>query len=384
MAPDNYTEVTNKGCGSNVLGSCVGTIIGLILFVAAFPLLWWNEQRSLERANALHEGARIVVKAMPEKVDPGNEGKLVYLTGKALTPEMLQDRTFGISVRMLRLKRTAEMYQWQEEKDERTEKQIGGGSHTVTTYSYQKAWSDQLRDSQQFRHPEGHQNPAQMPYESHTFQVSENKLGAFHLSEALLAKLQNFKPYPITPEMASKLPAAERQVLKFSDGKYYRGANPATPQIGDARISFAVVPQQDVSLVARQVQDTFEPYQIKKQQIELIEPGTLSTQTLFQHELQRNNILTWILRVVGTLLMIIGIALVFGPLQAIGNVIPFVGDLVGAGTGCVAAGIGAALSAGTIALAWVVIRPLIGVPLFIAMLGILVLLLAHGRRRRAS
>ncbi|MHB9107944.1 MAG: TMEM43 family protein [Armatimonadota bacterium] len=383
--PDSYTEVTRQSCGQNIVKSCVGTLIGLLLFIAAFPVLWWNEQRSLEREQALNQGERIVVTADAAKVNPGHDGKLVYLTGDAVTAQTLKDSTFGIAVKKtLRLQRLVEMYQWEEEKDERTEKEVGGGSRTVTTYEYKKIWSDDLIDSGDFKHPEGHKNPAQKPYDSTIFEAADTRVGAFALPQDLQAKLRKFTPYPITGEQAAKLPVTERKRLKVEDGRYYRGADPASPQIGDARVTFSTVPQGSVSLVARQLKDTFEAYGEGNKAIHLIEQGTVSAKTLFQHAKRENLILTWVLRGVGALMMIIGIALFFGPINALANVLPFVGNITEAGTGCVAGGIGLALSIAIIAVAWVTIRPLLGIPLFVVTIGLIVLVVSRGRKRRQN
>jgi len=383
--PDSYTEVAHQSCGQNIMKSCVGTLIGLLLFIAAFPVLWWNEQRSLEREQALNRGERIVVTADAAKVNQDNDGKLVYLTGEAATAQTLKDPTFGIALnKTLRLQRLVEMYQWEEDKDERTEKEVGGGSRTVTTYSYAKKWSDKLIDSGEFKHPEGHKNPAQKPYESKTFETTDTRVGAFALPQDLQAKLRKFTPEPVTEELVAKLPAAERKRLTLEDGRYYRGADPASPQIGDARVTFSTVPQGPVSLVARQLKDTFEAYGEGNQAIHLIEQGTVSAKTLFQHEKQANNILTWILRGAGALMMIIGIALFFGPINALANVLPFVGNITEAGTGFVAGGIGLALSIATIALAWVAVRPLLGIPLFLATGALIYLVVSRGRKRKQA
>jgi len=399
MSPDTYTDVTRQSCGQNFMKSCMGTVIGLLLFIAAIPLLWWNEHRSLEREQVLTQGERTVVTAEAGAVNPQNEGKLVYLTGEAATAQTLNDPIFGITVTgTLRLQRTVEMYQWEEEKEEETKKEVGGGSRTVTTYTYKKTWSDDLIDSSDFEHPEGHQNPATKPYESTIIEAGDTHVGAFSLPPSLQGKLTKFTPYTVAEQQApapaegeqaaaeseDKPPQDVKTALKASAGGYYRGKDPATPQIGDARITFATIPQGPVSLVARQVRNTFEPFGAGNQEINLIETGTVSAVTLFQHAKQQNVILTWVLRAAGALMMVIGIAMFFGPFNALANIIPFIGNITEAGTGCAAFGIGAAVASAVIAFAWIAVRPLVGIPLLVVTAALIYLVFTRGRKRKQA
>jgi len=399
MSPDSYTEVTRQSCGQNFMKSCMGTVVGLLLFIAAIPLLWWNEHRSLERAQVLTQGERTVINADAGAVNPQNEGKLVYLTGEAATTQTLKDPGFGIAVTdTLRLRRTVEMYQWEEEKDEETQKEVGGGSRTVTTYTYNKTWSDELIDSSDFEHPEDHRNPVAKPYESTIIEAGDTHVGAFALPPSLQGKLTKFAPYTVSEgqappraegeqaatEAGEQPPQNAKTELKLHAGGYYLGADPANPQIGDARITFATVPQGPVSLVARQVRDTFEPYGAGNQEINLIESGTVSATALFQHAKQQNVILTWVLRAAGVLMMVIGIAMFFGPLNALANIIPFIGNITEAGTGCAAFGIGVAVASTVIALAWIAVRPLVGIPLLVVTAVIIYLIISRGRKRRQA
>ncbi len=56
MDNDSFTEVSSQGWFSRIGDSIKGILFGIFLFIAAFPLLWWNEGRSVERYNSLKEG----------------------------------------------------------------------------------------------------------------------------------------------------------------------------------------------------------------------------------------------------------------------------------------------------------------------------------------
>jgi len=42
---DQFTDVTTTGYGGRIINSIKGVVIGLILFVVSFGLLYWNEGR---------------------------------------------------------------------------------------------------------------------------------------------------------------------------------------------------------------------------------------------------------------------------------------------------------------------------------------------------
>jgi len=50
---DQVTEVTREGWFSRIVGSLKSVLVGLVLFLASFPLLWWNEGRAVQTARSL-------------------------------------------------------------------------------------------------------------------------------------------------------------------------------------------------------------------------------------------------------------------------------------------------------------------------------------------
>jgi hypothetical protein len=163
------------------------------------------------------------------------------------------------------------------------------------------------------------------------------------------------------------------------------GANPQSPQVGDVRIAFEAVKPATVSLVARQVRDTFEAYPAKAgDQILLLKYGTLSADAMFKAAQAENATLTWILRFVGFLIMFFGILMVFRPLVVFADVIPLFGTLLGAGIG-VFAGLGAAvLSLVTIAVSWIFFRPLLGIALLVLAAGGIAALVMVGLKKKQA
>ena len=104
----------------------------------------------------LMEAAAVVMTVDPSRIDPAHEGKLVHFTAD-VQGECAADPLFHVSRNAVRMKRTAEMYQWQQtEKSKSHTDTVGGGSTTEKTYAYNKIWSDKPIDSSQFHIRSGH------------------------------------------------------------------------------------------------------------------------------------------------------------------------------------------------------------------------------------
>jgi hypothetical protein len=374
MGKDSFTEVTTQSWGGRLGQSVKGVVVGGMLLIAAFPLQFWNEGRAVDRAKAIEEGAGAVISVASDAVVPANEGKLVHMIGQATTEEVLADTDFPVSAKAIKLSRVVEMFQWKEESHSETREKLGGGTETTTTYTYAKAWSPKLIDGSTFRKPEGHGNPASMPYAGKDYQANDVRLGAFRLNQSLIGRLDRFEPLGVNVEN-SKVPhyMADKMVTLQGD-TFYLGMDPGTPEIGDVRVSFKAVMPAAVSIVSQQRGDSFVPYMAKTGEVELLSYGETSAAAMFKGAQESNATLTWILRGVGFFLMLIGLKTILAPLHTLGAVVPVIGYIVEFGTGLLAFVLALALSLITIAIAWIFYRPLLGIGLLVVGVGSLVLL----------
>jgi hypothetical protein len=103
---------------------------------------------------------------------------------------------------------------------------------------------------------------------------------------------------------------------------------------------------------------------------------------MFQSAQSANNVLTWILRGGGFFAMFLGLFLVFRPIAVLGDVVPLFGSMLGVGVGLLAFLISAVLSLTTIAVAWVTVRPLLGITLLVLAAGALVWLISANRKKK--
>ncbi|MHC9541165.1 MAG: TMEM43 family protein [Vulcanimicrobiota bacterium] len=370
---DEFREVTGQSWFGRIKDSCGGVVVGIIIFIIAIPLIFWNEGRAVKTAMSLKEGAKAVVSINADEVNSAHDGKLVHLTGLATADETLSDREFAVSAKGIKLRRKAEMYQWKEEKKTDTRKKIGGGSETVTTYKYDKIWSEELIKSSDFKKPEGHKNPASMAYTTKVEKAGNVTIGAFTLSDSLVDMIDKYEPLSLDSEMVEELPAKLQETMDVSDNYFYRGNDPANPAIGDIRLSFAIVKPLTVSIIAQQSGSTFQSYKTRAgDAIQRLEAGTVNANEMFKHAEQENNTMTWIIRVVGFLLLFFGLMMVLRPLSTLADLIPFVGNLLDAGIGIVSFLIALAIWTGVVAVAWISARPLLAVGLIVVTVGAVV------------
>ncbi len=381
---DSFTETSQTSWFERLKGAIVGVLIGLMMIPGAVGLLFWNEGRAVTTARSLTEGAGLVRSVAAERVDPANQDKLVHVAGPLTLGGSVSDGDFGVTAQAVRLIRRVEMYQWKEESKSETRKKIGGGEETVTTYSYVREWSERVHDSARFKQPGNHHNP-QPRYSGRSVTVAKATLGAFEASPDVLGHLGGTETLPVDPSAEARARQTVGGPVRVVDGRIYVGRDPDSPQIGDLRISYDVVKASQISVVARQAGNGFGPYQTAAgDRLLMVEKGLVPATQMFQAAQQANTVLTWILRGVGALVMFIGFVLFFRPLSVLGDVIPFLGDIIGLGTGAIGLAMTAVLSAITIAVAWLYYRPIVGILVLLAGVGIAVGLWWLGRKRRGA
>lgn len=365
-----YQETTTTNWFQRMGGAIKGFFIGILLFLIAFPLLFSNEGAEVKRIRGLNEGSGMVVSVGADSVLEDHEGKLVHVSGTATTNDVLTDSTFGLSVVGVRLSRSVEMYQWIENVKSETKEKLGGGTETVKTYTYSKNWSSSLVNSGAFKDPAAPRNPASMPYDDLTMSAQNVALGAFALNPSQISRVGQSQK--ITGAELAKLPVAANGSLSVFGDYLYKGF-PADPQIGDVRISFTVTKPGAVTVVAKQTGTTFAPFKTKSTTIDLLKNATLSADEMFEAAKTERKILSWIIRIVGLLMMVIGLNMVLKPISTTFAVIPLLGKISGGVLGVVAFLLGFGFAFVTISISWVFFRPLIGVPLLLVGVAALVL-----------
>lgn len=323
---DNYTFVKKIGwfqrmkrALSRLVGSMI--LIGVMIF-----LLNQNEKRSDIREAALAHGRSIVTTIDVNTYTPSNNNKLVHTTGFAETPDTLTDEYFSVSEDAIRLKRTVEIYQWSESESTKTVRQLDGSEKQTTTYSYRKVWKEGLIDSDDFKKPQ-YKNPTTTPIDGRDLLADNRLIGAYRLSPQLARQMDYFQEVDIDPSKTEKL--QETGSITYHDNSYYISENPESPKIGDARITFQAVYAGEVSIVAKQVNNTFNTYRSKNGgSILMLEYGQKSASQMFRTAEVKNALWTWAVRLGCLLLIWVGFKSLLDPICIVTDLIPIVGTFV--------------------------------------------------------
>lgn len=350
----------------NFTESLKGTVGGVALLIASFPILFQNEGCAVDIAKGLEEGAGLVVSIDATKDVASHNGKLIHATGEAKAGAAITDPEFGVEVKGLVLTRSVEMYQWEENSKEDSDKK--------KTYTYKKDWSSSEINSSNFEEPNGHTNPS-MPYDTKTIRPNSVTLGNLNFSDALIES--------ISPNSDLDYDQADKNAVKAKFGskahpqgnQIYIGSNPASPEIGDLKISHRVALEGTASIIGSLKGDTVNPYKTKRDTtILMFDFGEKDAVTMFQEAQDANVVRTWVVRVLGFLAMFMGFRLLFGPIAAAGGFIPILGGILEMGVSIVAGILAFSLSFMTIAVAWIFFRPLLGISLLVLGIGAFVYL----------
>jgi hypothetical protein len=356
---EESSEVEESSWLERLAGSFGGIIFGLLLVVVAGALLFWNEGHAVKAARSLAEGSGVVRTVPADRIAPANDGRLVHVVGMLTASGPVADPEFGMKSHSIRLKRTVEMFQWTETSESESTKKPGGSEQTRTTYKYKRAWSERPVDSEAFHQPRGHAN-SEMTYRTHYALAPGPRLGAFIVPPEMLYRFGTEEPLRATDEQAQALQKRLGRTVRTVDGVLYISSDPEHPEIGDFRITYTRVPLQTATVVAVQVGQTFDAYHVRAGgTVELMKPGKVPAADLFKEAQDDNRAWTWLIRAGGCLLMMFGFAVVMGPVRVLADVIPLLGNIVGAGVALLALMLTCILAPVIIAVGWFFYRPVV-------------------------
>ena len=345
-----------KRKGSSIVG-------GFIILIIGICLLWYNEGRTVKTQSAINEAKKNYTQVKSDKVDSKYEGKLIATNGKLDLSEAneLVDEMFGVKANSAKLARKVEMYQNIEE--------CTTDDNDNERCTYKQEWKDELVDSSSFKES-GHSNPSSMPYENEVYLADNVKVGAFSLSKELQSRLSTSKE--VGEENLKEAFNNKIEGLKVT-GKYINNIpEDGVPQIGNIRISFSYNNSDTISVLAVQSDNSFAEYTAKSGKgIYRLKEGTHTGAEILQDMTDENNFIKWLLRIVGTIMVMIGIAGLFDPIQRLANYVPILRNIVSFATGLVAFIGGLAISLLVIAIAWFRYRPLLSIILIVIVVALI-------------
>lgn len=408
-----------KSIGSSFILFCAATVL----------LWWneGNAVKTEKMLNEA-EGAYVDMEN-PNKKDASLDGELVCATALATTEDSLSDTQFGIGAKAISLQRKVEYYQWTEHAQESSEDKLGGKEVTTTTYTYTKEWTSEPIQSSEFKDPAYQQkNMVLTTFDDSDWWAENVSFGAYKLNESLVRRISSEEPLelaisndllqaldkqtlvayerfhgPATPKTpgTNPLPSAtvpdsvkvtndsariandsikavtdslmahaENQVsLQYvhqAGNMLYIGLVPGAPEVGDVRVTWTQIVPAKVTIISQVDGDTFKPYKAKNgKRFQTLVMGKKDAADIFESAHNSNTFWLWTLRIIGILLVIAGLKGIFGILETLFKVVPFLAGIAGWGIGLVCTVVGIVWSLIIIALAWLFYRPLLGITLLV-------------------
>lgn len=403
-----YTETSYTGYGTRVKNSFKAIGTGFVLFLSGTALLWWNEGRAVKTDDMLNEAEAVtVVMENPNKLDNSLEGELVCATAFATTEDSLIDQQFGFGAKAIAIKRAVRYYQWEEHAKTEKKDKLGGKEETVTTYTYTKGWTTNPINSASFHDPQyKRKNFVLTTVEAGDVWAQNVTFGAYTLPESLIHSISSSEPLKpaIAPEqlesmdnqirevalreydrlsMTSALEsgmkkrnAEGREFVHVTDNGLYFGSVPSSPEVGDVKVTFEKIVPAKVTLIAKVNGNTFEPYKAKNgYTFQTLVMGEKDAAEIYESEHETNTIMLWAFRIIGILMVIGGLKGIFGFLETLLKVVPFIANILGWGVGVICTVVGVVWGLIVIAIAWLFYRPLLGIALLVVA-GLLVWIFA--------
>lgn len=183
--------------------------------------------------------------------------------------------------------------------------------------------------------------------------------------KAVLDSLQTAND-SINKQMANAENKKDLQYIHQASNVLYFGRVPGSPEVGDVRVSFEKVVPAKVTVMAVVDGDSFKSYKAKNgKRFQTLVMGKKSGDEIVDSAKSANNTWLWILRIVGIMMVIGGLKGIFGFLETILKVVPFIAGIFGWGVGVICTVIGIAWSLIVIAIAWLFYRPLLGISLLV-------------------
>ena len=188
------------------------------------------------------------------------------------------------------------------------------------------------------------------------------------LSDSVKAVLDSLQAVSdsINKQMATAENKKDLQYIHQASNVLYFGRVPGSPEVGDVRVTFEKVVPAKVTVMAVVDGDSFKPFKAKNgKRFQTLVMGKKSGDEIIDAAKESNNMILWALRIIGILMVIGGLKGIFGFIETILKVVPFIAGIFGWGIGLVCTVIGIAWSLIIIAIAWLFYRPLLGISLLV-------------------
>ncbi len=238
-----------------------------------------------------------IVQAVSEQVLPENDDKLVIVSDKVFSSNVLKDNYFGVSKTTYKLARVVETYQWEKQCDE-------GGNNC----KFLENWLEGVTDTGDNEH----KNPATTQFSSEEYAQTNLPLGKYVLSDKLIHDI----PYDTVmgPDEISSVYTGSYALV----GEYITNSeNLDSPKIGDWRIHYEYAKDKMVTVVAKQQGNSFGPYYTSnKKEIYSLEEGEKTANEYLSDLEEQKSPFNLIIAIIGVFFIFLGVSsIVFAKLK---------------------------------------------------------------------
>lgn len=356
------TQTTKVGYVNRLGGAIKGIFFGLLIFIASFAVLYWNEGK-VDKSN-IASSATEINSSVPN-TDTNLEGKLVYLNGNLSTNTMLGDDVYLKSGSYVALGRKVEVYAWVEESSTKTTNNVGGSQTQETTYSYKQNWVSSPADSSKFHSPIDHTNPSKV-LSDNTWYATDAKVGVYSVDASTIS-LPSFQPItlndqtvilpvvatttakPVENDLMKLLSASDEDIasevgisttkaevetkpnqkVELNDNKVFVTSKGfSAPTVGDMRVSYSgIMSGTSVTILGRLDGSKISSMTDTKTgaKLYIASAGSFADILTSLHSSYKSGL--WIFRIIGFLMMWIGLSMVLAPLSVLLDVLPLLGSV---------------------------------------------------------
>ena len=383
-----YTETTTVGYGQRLTNSLKGILFGFLLLIAGTVLLCWNEGRAVKTGAAIKNACKQTVEVADlSTINHELDGKMICASGFATTNDSIVDQFFGLGAVAIRIERSVEYYQCVEHSQSKTEDKVGGKQETTTTYTYSNEWVSSPVTSEFADPNHKNNNFVVLNVNDDNVQAETVTVGAYLLPKDWIGSISSRENLPValSADKITELNKSVAKTLNLSDSlqfvtitnnQIYLGQNPNSPSIGDVRVTFTKVVPATVTIWAKVDNGkTFKRFVYKNGYgVAPLRMGSKTMEECKEDAESSNATLTWLLRLVGFLLVYFGLKGIFGLVIALLKVLPFLANIANVGISIVCGVVGFAWSLVFIAISWLLYRPILAGILIAVVVGLFIFL----------
>lgn len=337
------TEVVRTSWGERISKSVGGILFGVVLFFGSFVLLWWNEG-SQDLSKVAKEAVLIEsTQAAPESA----QGGIVAIAGIVDTPSLLGDNLFLKPAKYLRVNRSTEVFAWQEDVTSTTKKDaVGGGETTTKEYSYKTGWVSTARSSSDFNAKEkaaweskygvriDNSKARNRYFQDYNGYADVIQMGNYSMDGKSIAVPSSHPLNNLDKAVELRAQGGINPVIN-GDMIFLRKGGDSGDNVGDERLRYSVLESGfKGTAFGKLTGSTLEPFLSKGKGADVLK----NKATLFRifasdkeaaiEKLHGEYVFwKWILRLIGFLMMWIGLGLILDPISKVLDIVGVVGSV---------------------------------------------------------